>query len=181
MTKKEFGLFVMALKTYFPREQLLPNEQAVELWYRQLQDLDYKIAEAALNEWVATQKWSPSIADIRELAARIRFGEIPDWGEGWRNTMKAIRMYGYYRPEAAMESLDDLTRETVKRLGFQNLCLSENQEADRANFRRIYEQLADRNRVQSMIPAAVKEVISKIRQDLAGAEVEKLEDRKAGS
>ena len=181
MTKKDFGLFVMALKTYFPREQLLPNEQAVELWYRQLQDLDYKIAEAALNEWVATQKWSPSIADIRELAARIRFGEVPDWGEGWRKTMRAIRMYGYYRPEAAMDSLDDLTRETVRRLGFQTLCLSENQEADRANFRRIYEELASRSRVQSMIPAAVKEVISKIRQDLAGTEVERLEDRKAGS
>ena len=95
--------------------------------------------------------------------------------------MKAIRMYGYYRPEQAMDSLDDLTRETVRRLGFQTLCLSENQEADRANFRRIYEELASRNRVQSMIPAAVKEVISKIRQDMAGTEVERLEDRKAGS
>lgn len=177
MTKQEFGLFVMALKTYFPREKLLPNEQAVELWYRQLQDLDYKIAETALNEWVATEKWSPSIADIRELAARIRFGEVPDWGDGWRNTMKAIRMYGYYRPEEAMESLDDLTRETVKRLGFQNLCLSENQEADRANFRKIYEQLADRKIRDAQISEKLRDLIAGFRTEtsLLGVSEEKAE------
>ena len=164
MTKKEFSLFVMALKTYFPRENLLPNEQAVELWYRQLQDLDYMIAEAALTEWVATEKWSPSIGEIRERAARIRFGEIPDWGEGWRSTMKAIRLFGYYRPEEAMESLDPLTRETVMRLGFQNLCLSENQEADRANFRRIYEQLAQRKIRDEQTPKALRELIASMRE-----------------
>ena len=177
MTKKDFGLFVMALKTYFPREQLLPNEQAVELWYRQLQDLDYRIAEAARNEWVATQKWSPSIADIRELAARIRFGEVPDWGEGWRKTMKAIRMYGYYRPEQAMDSLDDLTRETVRRLGFQTLCLSENQEADRANFRKIYEQLADRKIRDAQISEKLRDLIAGFRTEtsLLGASEENAE------
>lgn len=180
MTKKEFGFFVMALKTYFPREKLLPNEQAIELWFRQLNDIEYIIAEAALNEWVATQKWSPSIADIRELAARIRFGEVPDWGEGWRQTMKAIRLYGYYRPEQAMDSLDDLTRETVRRLGFQRLCLSENQESDRANFRRIYEELASRGRRQSMIPDNLKGVIDELREKLAGKEVAQIEDGKPG-
>lgn len=36
--------------------------------------------------------------------------------------------------------MDAITRKCVKRLGFQNLCVSENITADRANFRMIYEQ-----------------------------------------
>ena len=34
MNKQEFSLFTMALKTYYPRENLLPNTQAMELWYQ---------------------------------------------------------------------------------------------------------------------------------------------------
>lgn len=38
MTKREFGLFAAAIRTYYPRENILPNEQAHDLWFRQLQD-----------------------------------------------------------------------------------------------------------------------------------------------
>lgn len=74
MTKQEFGRFVMALKTYYPRESaLLPNSQSIELWFNQLKDLDYITAEKALNKWVKENKWSPSIAEIRQATeAEIR-------------------------------------------------------------------------------------------------------------
>lgn len=66
MTKQEFGKFAMAMKTYYPRESsLLPNNQTMELWFRQLNDLDYITAERALNNWVKVNKWSPTIAEIR--------------------------------------------------------------------------------------------------------------------
>jgi hypothetical protein len=57
MSEKEFGLFAMALKTYFPKDNLFPNKQAVDLWYRILNDIDYKTAELFLQKWVATNKW----------------------------------------------------------------------------------------------------------------------------
>ena len=110
MDKKEFAAFAMALKTYYPKEELLPNEQAVDLWFLQLQDLDFKLAETALCKWVAVNKWSPSIADIRAEAAAIRFGDLPDWGEGWEQVIKAIAKYGMYRPQEALESMDKITK-----------------------------------------------------------------------
>lgn len=160
MTKQEFALFASALKTYYPRENLLPNTQAMELWFYQLGDLPYKVAETALNKWVATNKWSPSIAEIREQASEIVNGALPDWGNGWEQVEKAIRYYGSYEPAKALESMDELTRETVKRMGFTNLCLSDNQTADRANFRMIYEQLAERKKTTEQIPERLKELIS---------------------
>lgn len=167
MDKKEFAQFAMALKTYFPREQLLPNNQAMELWFRMLQDIDYKIAEIALTKWVATNKWSPSIAEIRSMAAEITVGSISDWGEGWEQVLTAIRKYGMYQVDEAMNSFDEITREACKRLGFQNICMSENINQDRANFRMIYEQLAERQKADNQIPAKLRVMIGSVQQNQA--------------
>ena len=160
MTKKEFMLFASALRTYYPKENILPNTQAVELWYKQLQDLDYKVLVITLNKWVATNKWSPSIADIRAEAATITQGKVKDWGEAWQDVLKAIRCYGSYREEQALESLDDITRQAVKRLGFINICQSENITHDRANFRMIYEQITERGKQDAQLPPKLKELIN---------------------
>lgn len=159
MDKKEFAIFVSALKTYYPRENLLPNQQAMALWYRELCDIPYKVAEASLRKWVANNKWSPSISEIRELSANITIGNVPDWGEGWEQVLKAIRRYGMYEEGAALNSLDDITRKAVERLGFRNICISENISTDRANFRMIYEQLAERRKKEMNTPAKLQQTI----------------------
>jgi len=73
MNKKEFAAFAMALQTYFPREQLLPNKQAMELWYMQLKEIPFSIAQMALQKWVATNKWSPSISEIFQMVEKIHW------------------------------------------------------------------------------------------------------------
>lgn len=162
MDKKEFAMFAMALKTYYPREQLLPNQQAMELWFRELQDIPMPVADAALRKWVQTNKWSPSIAEIREVSASLMQPEIPDWGEGWKQVQNAIRKYGAYRPKEAMDSLDPLTRQCVERMGFRDLCMSENAMADRANFRMIYENLSHREQVKQQLALPLQETIKMI-------------------
>lgn len=164
MDKKEFSTFAMALKTYYPREQLLPNQQAMELWYRELQDIPYQVAEAGLRQWVSTNKWSPSIADIREMTATIQNGSIPDWGEGWEQVLRAIRQHGSYREAEAMQSMDEITQTCVKRLGFRNICMSENINQDRANFRMIYEQLQERRKKEQQVALPLVETIKAIQQ-----------------
>ena len=160
ITKKEFGIFASALRTYYPKEKILPNEQALELWYKQLQDIPYKVAELTLNKWVATNKWSPSIADIREQATAITQGEAKDWGDAWQEVIKAISYYGSYREDEALESLDETTRRVVKRLGFRNLCMSEEIQVDRANFRMIYEQQIERDKQDAQLPTQLKALIA---------------------
>lgn len=163
MTKQEFSYFASALRNYYVKEQILPNEQAMELWYRQLCDIPYMIAEKALMAWVDTNEWSPSIADIRKACAKIQVGDIPDWGEAWESVLWAIKRYGAYEPGLAMASFDDITRQTVKRLGFIELCRSENIAADRANFRDIYNQIANRKITDAQIPASLRISIEKVK------------------
>lgn len=165
MDKKEFSTFAMALKTFYPRENLLPNTQAMELWFQQLQDIPYKVAEATLNKWVATNKWSPSIAEIREMSSSVTNGDIPDWGDGWEQVLMAIRKFGTYRIPEAMESFDPITKQCVERLGFKNICMSENIAVDRANFRMIYEQIAERKHKEAQIPEKLSLMIDNIRKE----------------
>lgn len=162
MTKSEFGKFAAALKTYYPREQLLPNREALELWYNQLSDLPYDLAEIALQKWVATEKWSPSISEIREITSAIANGDIPDWGQAWETVQRAIRRYGSYQPQEAYEMMDEVSRTVVKQMGWRNLCFSENEAADRANFRMMYERAAERKKLDNQLPVGLKNLIGQM-------------------
>lgn len=159
MSKQEFAIFVMALKTFYPKETLLPNDQAVDLWFHQLKDIDFKVAEAGLKKWVATNKWSPTIADIRQMALDVTCSDTFDWGEGWAKVVDAISHYGWNRYEEAFASFDEITLQCVKRMGWMNLCCSENVAADRANFRIMYEQIANRIKTDRLMPEKLRERI----------------------
>lgn len=68
MEKKEFATLAMAIKTYYPAQNVLPDVHAMELWYAELKDVKYDHAAAGLRKWVKKEKWPPTIADIRQMA-----------------------------------------------------------------------------------------------------------------
>lgn len=165
MTKNEFAIIADAIRTYYPKENILPNAQAMELWFMELQDIPFDVAQTSIRQWVSINKWSPTIADIREMASTVSIGAIPEWGEGWEQVLKAIRQFGMYRVGEAMDSFDSITRQCVERLGFRDICLSENINADRANFRMMYESLQERKKKEAQTPAAVMALIESIRNN----------------
>lgn len=140
MTKQEFGIIANALKTYYPRERILPNKEALELWYERLKDLNYQDVSMALNRWVDEEKWSPSIADIRSMCVKINDSESSnEWVDAWGEVERAIRNHGYYREQAALDSMSPITRLCVKAIGWKNICLSEEIGVERGHFRSMYE------------------------------------------
>ena len=92
---------------------------------------------------------------------------ISDWSEGWEQVSKAIGHCGMYQEKAAMESFDEITREVVKRLGFQNICLSENIVADRARFAEIYQAIQRRKRTEVNIGSALPNLREMVQNRLA--------------
>lgn len=165
MDKKEFSTFAMALRTYYPKEQILPNQQAMELWYQELQDIPFAVAQAGLRQWVSTNKWSPSISEIREMAANVQNGDIADWSEAWEKVCMALRKFGRNRAVEGMASLDEITRETVKRIGgFTYLCNSENVVADRSRFEQVYNAIAERKKKDNQLSLPLKQLIHGIQE-----------------
>lgn len=166
MTFEEFGVIAKAIRQYYPRETIMPTPESVALWFEELKDLDATATKTAIRKWVSTNKWSPSIAEIREQVAAITNPKIKDWSEAYEDARMAVRRYGSYNPQAAFDSLDELTRTTVKRIGYYDMCMSENKAADRANFRMIYETLAKRQTEERQINTDVKNMIEMLGEKL---------------
>ena len=77
MNRAEFAQIVSAMRTYYPKEKMLPTHYAMELWFDALQDLDYKATAMTLQEWALKNKWSPTIAEIREGAmCKMKYGQL---------------------------------------------------------------------------------------------------------
>lgn len=166
MTKAEFMLIASAIRTLWPRETVLPNERALDLWFINLQDLPYAAAEYAVNRWACTSHWAPTIADIRAAVADAA-EDIPDWSDGWEAVLAAVHRFGIYREAEALAALPDIARDAARRLGWQTICLSENISVERANFRQIYEAIATRRKETARLPEFVTTAAARIR---AGAE-----------
>ena len=173
MTKEEFKILAKGMKAVYTQQNFLPDADALNIWYTLLQDLDYMIAQAAIQKHMITSKFPPTIADIREQAAAVSYGEKPLWSDGWEKAVRAIKRYGSYNPSAALAEMDEITRKTVERLGYRELCLSENIMADRANFRMIFEQLADREKEAQKIPYTLSTLIEGVQRKGIGYEEHK--------
>lgn len=163
MDKKQFAIFASALRTYYPRENILPNQQAMELWFRELSDIPYEVAETVLRKWVSTNKWSPSIADIREATSTMLNGEQLTWGEAWEKALNAVRRYGSYNKQAALDSLDPVTRRCVENIGYMDLCMSENIMVERAHFQKIFELYSQRELTNQRMSLPLAEAIERLR------------------
>lgn len=169
MEPNEFGLLINGMRALFPTANICPDRESKTIWYRVLKDLDFKQAEAAVLRHACSSKFPPTIAEIREQAAQITAPERRDWLEGWADVQRAIHRWGMYRPEEALNALqeaDPLTAKVAGMLGWQNLCLSENPTADRANFRQCYEATQRRDAENAKLPPALRPVLAAAAQAL---------------
>ena len=155
MTKAEFKMIVAAITTYYDNAKF--TAEKCELWSEQLSDIPYDVMQVALKKWVSLNKWSPTIADLREYCSGAC--AIPDWSQGWEEVMQAVRTYGTYRANEAVESLSEVTRETVKRIGFVNICQSEYIISERAQFEKIYNTIAERKKENLRLAPNVRNLI----------------------
>lgn len=164
MNRDEFKVLCKGMKAVYTQPTFLPDADAFNIWFSLLQDLDYMVAQAAIQKYMLTNKFPPTIADIREMATGISIGEKPLWSDGWEEVLRAIRRFGSYRESEALASMSEITRQAVQRLGFRNLCMSENVMTDRANFRMVYEQISDREYSAKQIPMKLSNMIESIQQ-----------------
>lgn len=166
MTTDEFTLWAMSMRTYYPKENILPNSQAMELWFLQLKDIPYETAQNILNKWASTNKWSPSIADIRQMASENLVGTVQEWNEAWHEVRMAIRKFGSYREQEALESMSPMTRKVTEQIGFHILCMSEEEDMKwySEQFRKIYTNYAEKAKQDLMIPQQIKDMLKAIEE-----------------
>jgi hypothetical protein len=171
MTRTETVALLGLLKTAFPRfysdvgDESNALQETVEMWHLMLSDTTFDIAQVALYKLIATCKFPPSIAEMRECIAAVNHPEIPDPGEAWMEVITAIRYHGYMRQDEALASMNKYARQAVSRIGWRALCHGENEMADRAHFFRVYEAIVRRIEQNRLLPTGLQEAITAMLED----------------
>lgn len=160
MTFKEFGKLADAIKTYFPRDNMLPTDTAMELWYDMLKDMDYQSAYIGLKNHVATSKFAPTIADIRNGAVITQPQELNEM-EAWSIVSKAIRNSGYNSADE-FAKLPLLVQKAVglpSQLRTWALDENYNEEVVGSNFIKCYRNELEKQRELQKMPQNVRNLI----------------------
>jgi hypothetical protein len=145
-----------AMKAAYPNANV-PGADGLKLWAVLLADFDYKVVENALIEHILTKPFPPTIYEIRKLCVERTQKLALSYGEAWEKVLNAASKYGWYHTEKAYATLDPLTLEVVKELGWENVCYSTNQDTLRANFRMIYEEKAQKANTNTMLSDKIRD------------------------
>jgi len=163
VTPKEAAklVYVMVAATgQAPRFDTKAMEAMVDAYAVLLADLDYARCNAAVRVLLQSKNWIPAVADIRKVVLELERGPVRPSGEAWGEVLKAIARYGAYRtPGVDFQFSEPEVARCVNALGWQVLCLSEDQTADRARFLELYGTVASQERREQQAPllAAARE------------------------
>lgn len=175
MTAEKFAQFASAIKTYFPKDNLLPTDEAMDLWFDMLQDLDYQQAYVGLKIYVATNRFPPTISDIRACAMKVKELQELNEMEAWSLVKKAIRNSGYNSVEE-YEKLPPLAQKAVGLPSqLREWALDENysEAVVMSNFQKAYRfELQKKQEVQKL-PQQVQNYIEKENKNSYSAQIER--------
>jgi len=164
MTKKEVIQILGVLGAAYPNMNI--SEKTVDIWAELLKDIPFNVAKVVVKKHILENTYPPSIADIRRNVFEIMTPKTEQLtaAEAWGEVMSAVRNYGYYREEEALASLSERTRKVVQYIGWRDICLTEQLDVIRGQFRIMYEQIQERERKEAILPESLKNEIGQLAQ-----------------
>lgn len=151
MTKEEFKLIVKGLKAVYTDPKFIADQYAFDMWFEFFKDYPYKVITMASQSHIATNKYPPTIADIRESAARITTPIDEDMSEleAWSLVRKAISN-GNYGAEQEFEKLPPIIQKTLgSPAAIREMAMVDANEVDtidKSHFVRNYKAQLERSR-----------------------------------
>ena len=100
-TREQFGILVKAMKAVYAYSGFIADNDAFEVWYSLLKDIDYDTLAKAVQKHMSTQTTIPTVADIRKQAADFMPKTEPELNEeeAWSLVSKALERSLYYSEE----------------------------------------------------------------------------------
>lgn len=163
-----------AIKTYYPRDNVLPTDKAMGLWYDMLKDLDYQTAYVALKKHVVKSKFAPTIADILENAEDITQPQQLNEMEAWSLVSRAIRNSGYNSVEE-FAKLPPVVQKCVgqpEQLRTWALDEDYNETVVSAAFIKTYRVEETRAREIEKMPKDIRRLIERVNQNSLSAQIQ---------
>lgn len=138
-----------------------PSAEKTQVYWDTLNDLPFNVAMVAAQKVLTTLEnpFLPMPAVFRGAAITVTGPNLQSAPDAYNDVLKAIRYFGSYREQEALQSLTPLTRKAAESIGWKGLCLSEEPDVIRGQFRMAYEALEKRETVDAKTPQKLKDII----------------------
>lgn len=156
-------------------------EIQARLWQRSLSDYEYRDVVYAYEIWVNTEKFPPSLAEFKQIVAKLRNPHAfmsPE--RAWEVVDKAVRRFGSYRQDEAFKTFSEPIKRAVRAVGgWQKICQTElGRDWDflRKNFSEAYQDFGQEARQQELLPQNILHRLEEMRaKSLGSPETKSLE------
>ena len=140
--EKQVRGLLRAISGAYPTFEL--TDDRVSIYVKLLADLDAEALIAATQQHIATSKFPPTVAELREACASLTRPALPAWADAWGEVLDAIRRVGYLGRPSFSHPL--ITQAVHSMGGWKLLCAMEISETatQRAQFRDVYNAYASR-------------------------------------
>lgn len=173
---EDFRTIVRGLQAAFPRDNFIPNEYTFNLWYTALQDIPYPSLNKASTSYIMSNRFPPTIADIRQLAYDLSAqpDELPS--AAWNQLLRALREAYAPDSEEVWNQLPDITKKIVGGYAtfraWGNTELSALESVQRPMFVKRFEEYSQRERKAAAIPQALRKPEPALPQPTARTAIE---------
>lgn len=143
MDKEQFLKGITFLTIAYNKEF---TQEQINVWYDFFRNDNYEVFRQAVKRIIPKNQFMPSIAELKSEIALISNPVLQmNADEEWDNVLKAIRLYGSYRQDEAMKSLNPYTANIVRQVGYMRICMSENIQWERKEFMELFKINKDRD------------------------------------
>jgi hypothetical protein len=171
MTREETKNILAYISTVYPERMIGEvSKLKVDIWADLMKDMDYAEIKKALKRWVSTEKYPPTISELRSSVASEKMGDADSPEEAWGEIQKAVQKFGYIDKEGALASLNPVCRRIVERFGWQYFCQMPIDEISTyyAQFRNAYTAEWKKEKERIQIPIEVQKLTSGMFKPLTG-------------
>lgn len=191
MTKADAARLVAIVVTAYPNYDKFRDDEAIKatvnLWALMFENDPSSIVGLAVKKHIATSKWPPSVAEIRELMLEAQRPDLIAPDQAWAAVSDLMYQEGQYNHGDLHQQLPPLIARAVETIGWGNLwemhrayCVGGKPGMDRVAFMQQYTPMYEREKANAMTPKAIGEGIGTALAALPDSSQKLIADREAG-
>ena len=163
MNRKEAAQLVAIVVTAYPNYDKFKDAESVKatvnLWAVMFEDVEAGLVALAVKKHIATSKWPPSVAELREILLEISHPELIAPDVAWLAVSDLLYSAGEYNHGDLHRQLPPLIARAVESIGWSNLyemhrghCGGSKPGMDRVTFIQQYTPMYEREKARNMTP-----------------------------
>lgn len=175
MTERETVKVVTMIVMSYPAAEKFKDENTIKatvnIWKAMFKDDNARLVELAVQKHIATNKWPPSIAEIREQMVTLEHPEIIPPDIAWTAVSDALATFS----SAHTPELPPLIQSCVETIGWSRLQETRRGQyagakpgMDRMIFMQQYIPTYEREREKAMLPKTLADAVRKSEKALGG-------------